>query len=70
MRHFEQKRPQRTARASVATTQRSEVLAVIHMMRQDLARRWTISELARIAHLSPSALYRAFMREVETTPID
>lgn len=38
-------------------------------MRQDLTRQWTISELARLAHLSPSALYRAFVREVGKTPI-
>ncbi|OHO53480.1 hypothetical protein HMPREF2635_09090 [Corynebacterium sp. HMSC035E02] len=61
---------QRTTRTSASTLPTSEVLAVIHVMRQDLARRWTISELARIAHLSSSALYRAFMREVGTTPID
>lgn len=46
------------------------LLAVLSAMRDDLARAWTIDDLAARARLSPSQLFRRFRDMVGTTPMD
>ena len=46
------------------------LLAVLSGMRDDLARAWTIDDLAALARLSQSQLFRRFRDMVGTTPMD
>ncbi|OCO99254.1 hypothetical protein BC374_09495 [Ensifer sp. LC13] len=46
------------------------LLLVLSAMRDDLARAWTIDDLAACARLSPSQLFRRFRDMVGTTPMD
>ncbi|MGO4620457.1 AraC family transcriptional regulator [Ensifer sp. 2TAB8] len=46
------------------------LLAVLSAMREDLARPWTIDDLAARARLSQSQLFRRFRDMVGTTPMD
>lgn len=46
------------------------LLAVLSAMREDLARAWTIDDLATLARLSQSQLFRRFRDMVGTTPMD
>lgn len=48
---------------------RAEVRTVLVGIHSDPSRGWTVSELAELACLSPSALYRAFVRDVGLTPM-
>lgn len=49
-------------------TARREVSRIISAIRRDPSRRWRISELAAMVSLSPSALHRAFTRDVGMSP--
>ena len=44
--------------------------ASLRAMHSDIARRWTLDELARISHLSRSAFASSFKRQVGVAPID
>lgn len=44
--------------------------AVLGAVRRDLARPWAIDDLAALAHLSPSQLFRRFRDTIGTTPMD
>ncbi|WP_179119641.1 helix-turn-helix transcriptional regulator [Ensifer adhaerens] len=46
------------------------LLQVLSVMRGDLARPWTIDDLAACARLSPSQFFRRFRDMVGTTPMD
>jgi AraC-like DNA-binding protein len=46
------------------------LLQLLSVMRDDLARPWTIDDLAALARLSPSQLFRRFRDMVGTTPMD
>ena len=46
------------------------LLAVLSALREDLARAWTIDDLAVLARLSQSQLFRRFREMVGTTPMD
>lgn len=48
---------------------RSEVLAAIDAMQQNLGHPWSIAELARVAHVSGSHLMRLFTEEIGMAPI-
>ena len=48
---------------------RPEALAVATMLRNDLSRRWTVTELAEAVHLSPVQLRRIVQRTFGKTPI-
>lgn len=48
---------------------RSEVLAAIHEMQQDLGHPWSIAELARVVHVSGSHLMRLFAEDLGVAPI-
>ena len=67
--------PVRSLAAGVAgaggrfTPLRPEIIAVDEALRAALARRWTIAELADIAHLSPRQLGRVFASSYGQSPI-
>lgn len=46
-----------------------EVRVAVLAMNEDLGRRWTVTILANLVSLSPSAFYRTFSRPVGVTPI-
>ena len=48
---------------------RPEVRVALLAMNEDLGRRWTVTILANLVCLSPSAFYRTFSRHVGTTPM-
>ncbi|KQU72567.1 MULTISPECIES: AraC family transcriptional regulator [Ensifer] len=49
---------------------RDRITSVLAAVRKDLAKAWTIDELAVLAHLSPSQLFRRFKDTIGTTPMD
>lgn len=53
---------------TVARPVRLEIRRLIDWVQDDLASPWTATEMARRVHLSPSALHRAFKRELGVTP--
>lgn len=48
---------------------RPEIRDTLNRMRTDLAHRWTLSELAQDAHLSPSRLRGLFVKQFGVPPI-
>lgn len=58
------------AAASDEPTLRDRITDVLAAVRKDLARAWTIDDLAALAHLSPSQLFRRFKDTIGTTPMD
>lgn len=48
---------------------RPEIRDTLNRMRTDLAHRWTLSELAQDAHLSPSRLRGPFVKQFGVPPI-
>lgn len=49
---------------------RDRITGVLAAVRKDLAKAWTINELAALARLSPSQLFRRFKDSIGTTPMD
>ncbi|WRS29195.1 helix-turn-helix transcriptional regulator [Actinomycetaceae bacterium MB13-C1-2] len=48
---------------------RAEVLRIEQALQEDLARRWTVSEMAEIVHMSPRHLSRVFREALGRSPI-
>lgn len=49
---------------------RDRITGVLAAVRKDLAKAWTIDDLAALARLSPSQLFRRFKDTIGTTPMD